>query len=161
MKQRFELRAAGALFALLLLAGPALAQNSGTTIYTWVDAQGVRHYSDRPDAPNAVPVTLTGSSTMSIPAAPPASAASPGTAKTAATAAAPAPASAASKAQLAARCTQLRSQVQLLQSALRIQVKRPDGSTEWFTGENAVKYRNYLQMKMEQTCAAAAAAPGT
>lgn len=161
MKQRFELRAAGAVFALLVVAAPALAQQQGaggSTVYTWVDKQGVRHYSDRPDAPNAVLVTLGEPSTMPPPATL-SNATSPSSAKTAATAGAPAPASAARKAQLAALCTQLRNQLQLLQSARRVQVKHKNGSTEWLTGEEVVKYRADLEMKMQQACAAAA--PGT
>jgi hypothetical protein len=161
MKQHFELRAAGALLALLVMAGPALAQQqgNGTAVYTWVDKQGVRHYSDQPGAPNAVLVTLSGPSTMPAPAAL-SSAAPPETAKTAAPASAPAAASAAKAAQLAARCTQLRNQLNLLQSARRVEVKHKDGSTEWLTGEEVVKYRANLEMKMQQACSAAAA-PGT
>jgi hypothetical protein len=36
------------LFAIMLTMG--LAASAGTTVYTWVDAEGVTHYSDQPHA---------------------------------------------------------------------------------------------------------------
>jgi hypothetical protein len=58
-------------FACLgLLAASALADNGGqTTVYKWVDAQGVVHYSDQPH-PNAQKLEISGAQTFSAPAVP-------------------------------------------------------------------------------------------
>lgn len=54
-----------ALAALSLLSAAALADNGGrTTVYRWVDAQGVVHYSDQPH-PNAQKMEITGAQTFS------------------------------------------------------------------------------------------------
>lgn len=54
-----------ALAGLGLLAGTALAGNGGsTTVYRWVDAQGIVHYSDQPH-PNAQKLEVRGAQTFS------------------------------------------------------------------------------------------------
>jgi hypothetical protein len=57
-------------FACLgLLAAGALADNGGqTTVYKWVDAQGVVHYSDQPHA-NAQKLEISGAQTYAAPPA--------------------------------------------------------------------------------------------
>ena len=59
-----------ALAGLGLLAGTALAGNGGsTTVYKWVDAQGIVHYSDQPH-PNAQKLEVRGAQTFSALPAP-------------------------------------------------------------------------------------------
>lgn len=55
---------AAALASLGLLCAPALADNGTTTVYKWVDAQGVVHYSDQPH-PNAQKLEVRGAQTFS------------------------------------------------------------------------------------------------
>ncbi len=66
------------LACLGLLSLSALADNGGaTTVYRWVDAQGVVHYSDQPH-PNAQKLEIRGAQTFSaLPAAPTPSEAEP------------------------------------------------------------------------------------
>lgn len=52
------------LTCLALLPGSALADNGHTTVYKWVDAQGVVHYSDQPH-PNAQKLEVRGAQTFS------------------------------------------------------------------------------------------------
>jgi hypothetical protein len=63
---RFTLiRTAAGLVSLGLLCATALADNGGTTtVYKWVDAQGVVHYSDQPH-PNAQKMEVRGAQTFS------------------------------------------------------------------------------------------------
>ena len=56
--------AVAALAALSLLCATALADNGRTTVYRWVDAQGVVHYSDQPH-PNAQKLEISGAQTFS------------------------------------------------------------------------------------------------
>src|SRR5579883_3116171 len=57
-----------------LLTVSALADNGGrTTVYRWVDAQGVVHYSDQPH-PNAQKLEISGAQTFSALPLPPSSA---------------------------------------------------------------------------------------
>jgi hypothetical protein len=65
---------AAALASLGLLCATALADNGTTTVYKWVDAQGVVHYSDQPH-PNAQKLEVRGAQTFSSLPAPPSSAA--------------------------------------------------------------------------------------
>jgi len=64
--RRPDARSAVAAFAALsLLAAVALADNGGrTTVYRWVDAQGVVHYSDQPH-PHAQKLEISGAQTFS------------------------------------------------------------------------------------------------
>jgi uncharacterized protein DUF4124 len=52
------------LAALGLLSATALADNGRTTVYKWVDAQGIVHYSDQPH-PNAQKLEIQGAQTYS------------------------------------------------------------------------------------------------
>ena len=62
---RFTLIRTAALACLGLLAATAWADNGGkTTVYRWVDPQGVVHYSDQPH-PNAQKLEITGAQTFS------------------------------------------------------------------------------------------------
>ena len=57
------------LICLGLLPVAALADNGHTTVYKWVDAQGVVHYSDQPH-PNAQKLEIRGAQTFSAPPLP-------------------------------------------------------------------------------------------
>ena len=58
------------LICLGLLSAAALADNGGTTtVYKWVDAQGIVHYSDQPH-PNAQKLEVRGAQTFSALPAP-------------------------------------------------------------------------------------------
>jgi hypothetical protein len=67
---------AAALGSLGLLCAAALADNGTTTVYKWVDAQGVVHYSDQPH-PNAQKLEVRGAQTFSSPPLPPQSSSAP------------------------------------------------------------------------------------
>jgi hypothetical protein len=58
-----------ALASLGLLCASALADNGTTTVYKWVDAQGIVHYSDQPH-PNAQKLEVRGAQTFSAMPAP-------------------------------------------------------------------------------------------
>ncbi len=62
-----------ALSSLGLLCATALADNGTTTVYKWVDAQGVVHYSDQPHL-NAQKLEVRGAQTFSALPAPSSSA---------------------------------------------------------------------------------------
>ena len=76
------------LVSLGLLSAAALADNGGTTtVYRWVDPQGVVHYSDQPH-PNAQKLEVRGAQTFSdLPAGQPSSRAEPEETQPASTAA--------------------------------------------------------------------------
>lgn len=42
-----------ALIAGLLICGSVCAQSEGTQVYKWVDRNGVTHYADKPNSPQA------------------------------------------------------------------------------------------------------------
>ncbi len=68
---------AAAVASLGLLCATALADNGTTTVYKWVDAQGVVHYSDQPH-PNAQKLEVRGAQTFSaLPVLPSSSSAAP------------------------------------------------------------------------------------
>jgi hypothetical protein len=69
--------AVAALISLGLLSATALADNGGTTtVYKWVDAQGIVHYSDQPH-PNAQKLEVRGAQTFSALPMPQSSSAAP------------------------------------------------------------------------------------
>jgi hypothetical protein len=73
--------------SLSLLSASALADNGTTTVYKWVDAQGVVHYSDQPH-PNAQKLEVRGAQTFSsLPAPAMSSSSSPAPAESPASAA--------------------------------------------------------------------------
>jgi hypothetical protein len=63
---------AAAVASVGLLCATALADNGTTTVYKWVDAQGVVHYSDQPH-PNAQKLEVRGAQTFSSLPLPPSS----------------------------------------------------------------------------------------
>ena len=66
-----------ALAGLGLLAGTAIAGNGGsTTVYKWVDPQGIVHYSDQPH-PNAQKLEVRGAQTFAALPSPQSAAAPP------------------------------------------------------------------------------------
>jgi hypothetical protein len=67
---------AAAVASLGLLCATALADNGTTTVYKWVDAQGVVHYSDQPH-PNAQKLEVRGAQTFSSVAVPSSSSPAP------------------------------------------------------------------------------------
>ncbi len=59
-----------AVASLALLAATALADNGGrTTVFKWIDAKGVIHYSDQPH-PNSQRLEISGAQTFSAPPVP-------------------------------------------------------------------------------------------
>lgn len=153
MKLRSESLALGACLLVLVGVGvctPLSAAPSQKQVYTWVDKNGVRHYSDRPGSPNAVLISLqalpaaTSSFARAATAPRPASAPVPHTVPAA-------PAASASPAERAARCETLRQQVQQLQSARRVQVTE-QGKTHFVTGDELVKFRQQMQQRMQAAC---------
>jgi hypothetical protein len=67
---RFTLIRSLAVASLGLLAATAFADNGGrTTVYKWVDAKGIVHYSDQPH-PHAQKLEIQGAQTFSAPAVP-------------------------------------------------------------------------------------------
>ncbi|MGH8427681.1 MAG: DUF4124 domain-containing protein [Gammaproteobacteria bacterium] len=151
------LLAAGAFAAVLCTPAraPLFAAGSdqSATVYTWVDAKGVRHFSDQPGSAEAQPVTLDAPSLMPAPAAP-ASTTPKATAKKGAVARGrtQAPASAT---QLSARCAQLRMQVESLEPARRAQIKQ-NGKASYLSGDDLVHFKDELRKAMQTACAAAA-----
>jgi hypothetical protein len=67
------IRPAAAVLATLaavgMLTAAAQAGNGTTTVYKWIDAQGVVHYSDQPH-PNAQKLEIQGAQTFAAPTAP-------------------------------------------------------------------------------------------
>ena len=135
---------------LVAAAVPAALTARAQGVYTWVDKNGVRHYSDTPHNPKAREITIN---------APAEQTAVPGET-------APMPASAAgarkvhkvpvarpheTAAQRAARCKKLRQEVKQLQSARRVKVTE-NGKTRFESGENLVKFRQKMQRRMEAAC---------
>jgi hypothetical protein len=69
-RTRFTLIQSVAVASLGLLCATALADNGGTTtVYKWVDAKGVVHYSDQPH-PNAQKLHIRGAQTFEASALP-------------------------------------------------------------------------------------------
>lgn len=136
--------------ALLLLGAPlaGLAQN-GQQVYTWVDKNGVRHYSDHPANPNAVLVTVQ--APMATSAVVPATLPAAGSAPVPRTQAVPQPKPRETPAERAARCTKLRQEVKQLQSARRVEVTEK-GKKRFVSGEDLVKFRQQMQKRMQAAC---------
>ena len=152
------LLAAGAFAAVLCMPARAPIFAAGgdqsATVYTWVDAKGVRHFSDQPGSADAQAVTLDAPSLMPAPAAS-ASTTSAATRKRKKGAAARPPARApASATQLSARCAQLRMQVESLEPARRAQIKQ-NGKASYLSGDDLVRFKDELRKAMQTACAAA------
>ncbi len=133
---------------------PALTAGAQTqAVYTWVDKNGVRHYSDHPGGPNAKLLTLaapapTSTRSTPLPAVPQSSAPQAATA---------APAKE-SPAERAARCVKLRGEVARLQSARRVRVNE-DGKSRYVAGKDLVEFKAQMTRKMHAACAPPQAAP--
>ncbi|MGH8160960.1 MAG: DUF4124 domain-containing protein [Gammaproteobacteria bacterium] len=140
---------------LLALACPIAIAGNGSkdnSVYTWVDAQGVRHYSDTPANPNAKLLNLTASAntsatpasrnghTRSAPKQPP----NPQTVAAARKRLTPA--------ERAARCAKLRDEVKRLEPARRVAVKK-NGEIRHLAGEDLVAFKKETQQKMQTACA--------
>lgn len=136
---------------VLLLGMPLAGHAQQQQVYTWVDKNGVRHYSDHPGSPNAVLVTVDANATASapVPATLPAAATAAGSAGKAQKVPQPKPRE--TPAQRAARCSKLRAQVKQLQSARRVEVTE-NGKTRYVSGEDLVKFRQQMQKRMQAAC---------
>ncbi|MGH8162644.1 MAG: DUF4124 domain-containing protein [Gammaproteobacteria bacterium] len=138
---------------LLAVAAPvALAGNgSDAAVYTWVDAHGIRHYSDQPGSPNARRLTFTssGAALVKSEAQPPASAPAPSRHSSRTS---PAAATTMSPAARAARCTKLRGEVERLQSVRRLRLHK-NGTIHYLSGDNLVAFKKKMQHKMKVACA--------
>lgn len=135
------------VMAVLLLGLPFAGHAQSQQVYTWVDKNGVRHYSDQPRSKKAVLVTVQAAPAMSSPPA----ASLPAAATKGTPQPAPQPRSSATPAQRAAHCAKLRRQVKQLQSARRVVVTR-NGKKQFYTGDNLVKFRRQMQQRMKTVC---------
>lgn len=133
------------VMAALLLGMPLAGHAQSQQVYTWVDKNGVRHYSDQPGNKHAVLVTVQAAPAMSAP--PTASLPTPATKS----APQPQPQPRETPAQRAARCTKLRQQVKQLQAARRVEVTQ-NGKKQFYSGENLVKFRQQMQQRMQAAC---------
>ncbi len=150
MKPRSRWMITAAILAAMAVPA-ALTARAAQGVYTWVDKNGVRHYSDTPHNPKAVPMTLN----TPPPVMPPARASAP-TAATAKKSAdkvhkVPAPKPHETPAERKARCDKLRQQVKQLQSARRVEVTE-NGKKQFKSGEDLVKFRQKMRQRMEQAC---------
>lgn len=140
---------AGALLAPVAFAGPQGPQQ----VYTWVDKNGVRHYSDTPHNPNAVLITVdapaAGSAGPAATAAPPAGTATAGPVGKPQKVPVRKPHE--TPAQRKARCDKLRREVKQLQSARRVKVTE-NGQSRFYSGDNLVKFRQRLAQRMQAAC---------
>lgn len=140
------------VFAVFLVATAVptalIAQAQG--VYTWVDKNGVRHYSDTPHNPRAKEITINAPAEQT--AVPGETAPGPATSATARKLhRVPVPVPHETAAQRAARCKKLRQDVKQLQSARRVKVTE-NGKTRFESGENLVKFRQKMQRRMEAAC---------
>lgn len=136
------------VMAVLALGLPFVghAQNQ-QGVYTWVDKNGVRHYSDQPTNPKAVLVTVEASPAMS---APPAFTLPEPESKGKAQAV-PQTQPRETPAERAARCAKLRQEVQQLQSARRVEVTQ-NGKKQFYSGDDLVNFRKQMQKRMQAAC---------
>lgn len=155
MKLLFSALVAAALVACLTEPGAAAAQ-AGEQVYTWVDQDGVRHYSDHPGNPGARLIDINavhpGGQNETTGAAAPATA---GAASGEPSAAAPPRSTskpAMTRAQRTALCAKLRDRVQRLEPARRVKVTK-NGKVHYYSGENLVEFRARTQKKMQRVCA--------
>lgn len=150
MKPHSRWMLAAAILAALAVPA-ALTARAAQGVYTWVDKNGVRHYSDTPHNPKATPVKLN----TPAPVTPPARASVPNAATAKKLAGkvhkVPAPKPHETPAQRKARCDKLRQQVKQLQSARRVEVTE-NGKKQFKSGEDLVKFRQKMRQRMEEAC---------
>ena len=138
--------------ALLLLGMPLAGQaQSPRQVYTWVDKNGVRHYSDHPANPKAVLLTVRADEAGSapVPATVPVSGAVPASARVPQTVPRPQPQE--TPEERAARCSKLQKEVEQLQSARRVEVTE-NGTKRYYSGEDLVKFRQKMEKRMQAAC---------
>ena len=140
---------AGIVAALAVPA--ALAAHAGQGVYTWVDKNGVRHYSDTPRNPQAKAMTVNAPAATTVPSYGSAPAPATGAATAGKAHKVPVPKQHETPAERQARCEKLRQQVKQLQSARRVEVHE-NGKTRFVSGENLVKFRKKMQQRMEAAC---------
>lgn len=135
--------------ALAVVAVPTALAAQG--VYTWVDKNGVRHYSDTPHNSKATEITVNAPAPVTMPAQ--ASAPATATARNPAGKAhkVPNPKPQETPAERKARCDKLRQEVKQLQSARRVEVTE-NGKKRFESGENLVKFRQKMQQRMEEAC---------
>jgi hypothetical protein len=148
MKPRFSLL----IFIVALLGvagGPALAGDGPPAVYTWVDAHGIRHYSDHPANPRAKPLNLA------TPDAGTTGAASRGTVRPghpASPQSADAARNTPTPGERAGQCRKLRERVKRLRPARRVEVKK-DGKNQFLSGKDLVQFKQKQREKMHAVCA--------
>lgn len=151
MKRLFSIGAAALLAAAC--AVPAARAADSATIYTWVDHNGVRHYSDHPGSADARALSLVTPATMPAPASvAPAPPSAPAPAIAAATVRKPVPLTQAQRAKL---CRELQAEVTKLAPARRVQVSESGGKTRYLSGDDLVQYKAAVKRHMESVCQAA------
>ncbi|MGH8128416.1 MAG: DUF4124 domain-containing protein [Gammaproteobacteria bacterium] len=146
MKQHFRLIAL--VTAALLLGLPFAGHAQSQQVYTWVDKNGVRHYSDQPANPKATLITVKAAPAMS---APPVASSPTAATNNKAQAAAPAQQPRETPAERAARCAKLRQQVKQLQSSRRVVVTQ-NGKQKFYSGQDLVNLRQQMQESMHAAC---------
>ena len=134
---------------LVVVAVPAALAAQG--VYTWVDKNGVRHYSDTPHNSKATMVTVDAPAPISTPAQASAPAAATGEDAAGKVQKVPIPKPHETPAERQARCDKLRQQVKQLQSARRVEVTQ-NGKKHFVSGEDLVKFRQKMQQRMEAAC---------
>ena len=135
--------------ALAVVAVPAALAAQG--VYTWVDKNGVRHYSDTPHNPKATQITVNAPAPVTTPAHASAPAAATGKNPAGKVHKVPTPKPQETPAEREARCSKLRQEVEQLQSARRVEVTE-NGKKRFVSGENLVKFRQRMQQRMEKAC---------
>jgi hypothetical protein len=154
MKPHFKVIIAAMLLGLI--GAPVLASAAdGGQVYTWVDKNGVRHYSDQPVSSQATavkglaahppPHAATVASVTSATASPAHPAAPVGSAASGADKMTPE--------QRAARCTKLKEQIKRLESARRVQVTNGD-KKKYLSGQDLVDFRHMLEKRAQKVCKA-------
>ena len=134
---------------LAVVAVPTALAAQG--VYTWVDKNGVRHYSDTPHNSKATQITVNAPAPVTLPAQASAPVAPTGKNPAGESHKVPTPKPHETPAQRKARCGKLRQEVKQLQSARRVEVTE-NGKKHFVSGEELVKFRQRMQQRMEKAC---------
>lgn len=151
MKRHYKLVALATVLVLLGLPPGGHAQQSSQSVYTWVDKNGVRHYSDQPGSPKAVLVTIQALASVSAAAGAHAAVAAQASGSADKPQHIPRARPHETAAERAARCAKLRAEVKQLQSARRVEITQ-NGKKRFASGENLVKFRQQMQKRMQAAC---------
>ena len=154
---KLHFRAVLVAMLLVFIGAPVLASAAdGGQIYTWVDKNGVRHYSDHPANPKATAVkeltthppgnAATAVSAAPVAVSPPHHAVPPGHAS-ASTARKMTPE------QRAALCAKLKDRIKRLESDRRVLVTQGD-KKEYLSGQDLVDFRHMQEKKAQKVCKA-------